>query len=47
MEVADLATGARQVLALGAHTLSEVVEPGPGEWQVFVDPAGHPFCLVT
>jgi len=21
--------------------------PGPGDWRVLLDPAGHPFCLTT
>jgi predicted enzyme related to lactoylglutathione lyase len=47
IEVDDLEAARAQVLALGAKVLSEVVEPDEGAWQVFADPAGHPFCLVT
>ena len=42
-EVRDLDEGERQVLALGAHKTE--VQPDEG-WRVFLDPAGHPFCLV-
>jgi predicted enzyme related to lactoylglutathione lyase len=41
--VADLDAGERAVLAIGArkHDLQ------PGEtWRVYLDPVGHPFCLV-
>lgn len=34
----------RQVLALGARRLPD--PSGADNWRVFVDPAGHPFCLV-
>jgi catechol 2,3-dioxygenase-like lactoylglutathione lyase family enzyme len=42
-DVADLDRGEEQVLALGA-TKSEY-QPGT-TFRVFLDPAGHPFCLV-
>lgn len=45
--VVDLATAEAQVRALGAIPLSEVLDPGPKEWRIYADPAGHPFCLVT
>lgn len=41
--VADLAEGEAFVLARGARKAS--VQPDPN-WRVFLDPAGHPFCLV-
>lgn len=42
-DVADLATAAERVLALGARR----AEFQPDEdFIVFLDPAGHPFCLV-
>ena len=42
-DVADLDAGEEQVLALGAH----LAETQPGtSFRVFLDPAGHPFCLV-
>jgi len=47
IEVDDLEPARSRVLELGARRLSDVVEPGDDEWQVFADPAGHPFCLVT
>jgi len=41
-DVADLDEGERQVLALGATKAKHQ----PGEtFRVFLDPAGHPFCL--
>jgi catechol 2,3-dioxygenase-like lactoylglutathione lyase family enzyme len=42
-DVADLDEGERQVLALGARKAE--TQPATG-WRVFLDPAGHPFCLV-
>ena len=47
IEVADLASGANRVVELGARRLSDVVVDGDEQWQVFADPAGHPFCLVS
>lgn len=41
--VADLDEGERQVLALGA--VRHPVQPGES-FRVYLDPAGHPFCLV-
>lgn len=42
-DVVDLDVGEREVLALGAQK----AEFQPGEtFRVFLDPAGHPFCLV-
>ena len=41
-KVADLDEGERQVLALGARKAE--VQPGTS-FRVFLDPAGHPFCL--
>lgn len=44
--VDDMAKGEEQVLALGA--VKHDHQPGEGQgWTVFVDPAGHPFCLIT
>jgi catechol 2,3-dioxygenase-like lactoylglutathione lyase family enzyme len=42
-DVDDLAAGEEQVLAIGATRAA--VQPGTG-FTVFLDPAGHPFCLV-
>lgn len=42
-DVPDLDAGEAQVLALGARK----AEHQPGEtFRVYLDPAGHPFCLV-
>jgi catechol 2,3-dioxygenase-like lactoylglutathione lyase family enzyme len=41
----DLAAAAQEALALGA-TRGEV-QPSPDSYLVFLDPAGHPFCLTT
>lgn len=43
-DVADLDEGERAVIELGA--IKAAVQPSPDEWRVFLDPAGHPFCLV-
>jgi hypothetical protein len=44
-EVDDLDEGERQVLALGAtkHDL----QPAPEAFRVYLDPEGHPFCLIN
>ncbi len=42
-DVTDLDEGERAVVALGA--VKADTQPSPDEWRVFVDPAGHPFCL--
>ena len=42
-DVDDLDVGEEQVLALGARKAE--VQPGTG-FRVYLDPAGHPFCLV-
>lgn len=48
LEVGDLAMARATVIGLGARQLSDVVhDDSSGPWQVFADPAGHPFCLVT
>jgi catechol 2,3-dioxygenase-like lactoylglutathione lyase family enzyme len=43
LEVADLDAGEAAVVALGARR--HEVQPGE-TFRVFLDPAGHPFCLV-
>ncbi len=43
--VADLDAGEEAVLAAGAR--KHDVQPKPESWRVFLDPAGHPFCLIT
>jgi predicted enzyme related to lactoylglutathione lyase len=49
LEVDELEAARATVLGLGARQLSDVIDEddGMGEWQVFADPVGHPFCLVT
>lgn len=42
-DVPDLDGGEREVLAIGARKAD--VQPGES-FRVFLDPAGHPFCLV-
>lgn len=43
-DVPDLDAGEASVLSLGA-TKSDT-QPDPDSWRVFLDPAGHPFCLI-
>lgn len=43
-DVPDLDEAEPKVLALGARRASS--QPDPGEFRVYLDPAGHPFCLV-
>jgi catechol 2,3-dioxygenase-like lactoylglutathione lyase family enzyme len=43
-EVPDLDAGEQQVLAIGAR--KHEIQPAPQNFRVFLDPAGHPFCLV-
>ncbi len=43
-EVTDLEAAERAVVALGAVRAS--LQTAPTQWLVFLDPAGHPFCLV-
>jgi hypothetical protein len=45
LAVSDLAEGEREVLALGATRAT--TQPAPESYLVFLDPAGHPFCLST
>ncbi len=42
-DVPDLDEGERAVLDVGARKTD--TQPSPDEWRVFLDPAGHPFCL--
>ncbi len=42
--VPDLDAGEAAVLALGA--VKHETQPSPDAFRVFLDPAGHPFCLV-
>ena len=43
-DVTDLDVGERRVIELGA--VKAEIQPRPDRWRVFIDPAGHPFCLV-
>jgi catechol 2,3-dioxygenase-like lactoylglutathione lyase family enzyme len=43
-DVTDLEAGEQAVMAIGARKAD--VQPRFDEWRVFLDPAGHPFCLV-
>jgi len=43
-DVPDLDAGEEQVLAIGAR--KHDVQPAPDAFRVYLDPAGHPFCLV-
>jgi hypothetical protein len=43
IQVDDVETAERALLALGALRLPGELE---GQYRVFADPAGHPFCLV-
>ena len=43
-DVADLHAGESAVLAIGARLAPN--QPDPTEFRVYLDPAGHPFCLV-
>ena len=45
LQVADLAEGERQVLEAGARR-HDVQPSQAGSFVVYLDPAGHPFCLV-
>lgn len=42
--VDDLDAGESAVLAVGARKTD--VQPSPDRFRVYLDPAGHPFCLV-
>lgn len=44
IDVQRLADGERSVIRLGATRAD--VQPEPDDFIVFIDPAGHPFCLV-
>ena len=46
--VDDLQAAHAEVVRLGARVLKQAAEPDPGDdsnFQVYADPAGHPFCL--
>lgn len=43
-DVPELDAAEEQLLAVGARKTK--AQPNPERWRVFLDPAGHPFCLV-
>lgn len=43
-DVPDLEEAESRILELGA--VKADVQPKPDSWRVYLDPAGHPFCLV-
>ena len=43
-DVPDLDAGEAAVMEIGARKAD--VQPAPDKWRVFLDPVGHPFCLV-
>lgn len=43
-DVPDLDLGEEAVIAVGA--IKADFQPTPESWRVFLDPVGHPFCLV-
>jgi catechol 2,3-dioxygenase-like lactoylglutathione lyase family enzyme len=45
VSVDDLDEATARAVALGAREADN--QPQPSLWRVFVDPAGHPFCLTT
>ena len=45
IDVDDLAAAEPEVLRLGA--IKAEFQPSPDEFRVFIDPAGHPFCIVA
>jgi hypothetical protein len=47
IEVAALGAAEGRAVALGARAGSEVHGSAEKPWRTYLDPAGHPFCLVT
>lgn len=45
ISVTDLDAATAKALSVGARLAEH--QPAPAEWRVFLDPAGHPFCLTT
>lgn len=43
--VDELGPAHEHVMSLGARLLKEAEDLGPDNFQVYADPAGHPFCL--
>ncbi|HEY0933275.1 MAG TPA: VOC family protein [Trebonia sp.] len=44
-EVSEIGPEQRRVVELGATLQKDFIGPDGYGWQVFADPAGHPFCL--
>jgi predicted enzyme related to lactoylglutathione lyase len=44
-EVSEIEPEQRRVVELGATLQRDFTGPGGYGWQVYTDPAGHPFCL--
>jgi predicted enzyme related to lactoylglutathione lyase len=44
-EVSEIEPEHRRVVELGATLQKDFIGPDGYGWQVFTDPAGHPFCL--
>jgi len=45
LSVPDLEDAERTLLELGARKSGH--QPEPERWRVFLDPAGHPFCITS
>ena len=45
LSVSDLDDAERSLLDLGARKAEH--QPQPDRWRVFLDPAGHPFCITN
>jgi len=45
LAVRDLDEAEAEALRLGARKAAE--QPQPDQWRVYLDPAGHPFCLTA
>jgi len=45
LSVSDLDEAERSLLDLGARKAEH--QPEPDRWRVFLDPAGHPFCITN
>ena len=43
-DVSDLDVAERAIIEAGA--VKATPQPAPDDWRVYLDPAGHPFCLV-
>jgi hypothetical protein len=44
-EVGEIGPEQRRVVELGATLQKDLTGPEGYGWQVYTDPAGHPFCL--